>query len=81
MLKAVSAEKLEESIAKFEKLLEAESEIPELLSNLNQRELSISEAAYRLGFDKGVHRGIYETLKSFRTDLKRLEDAPNQDPV
>ena len=75
MQKMVKIDALEKSIAKFEALMDEEGESPEILTDLSPRELEISTTAYNLGFDRGVNRGIYETLKSFRADLVRTMAA------
>ena len=49
--------------------MEREVEPPDELKDLEPEVLEKVEIAYKLGFDAGVDRGIYETLKSFYADF------------
>ena len=77
MQKVVDQETLAERIEHYEKLMEKDDkEKPELLDDLaDGRELEICTQAHAWGFEKGIHRGIYETLKSFQLDMIKTGSA------
>ncbi len=74
MQKVINQETLENRIDHYNDLMNKDDESkPKILENLeSEREIKIAKEAHDWGFQKGVHRGIYETLQSLKVDMVEL---------